>query len=248
MRTGTGFLRTRAASSWLTRSSTSTRRRHYESLGLTAYKAHPGGDWRQHIEISEALRDAFPDMTLMLDPAGVDYSMIEAVKVGRRLEELDFHWLEEPFHEQFVDKYVSLTRTLDIAIAATEATYGGPAGVASFISAGACDIVRADVAWKWGVTGTMKIMHLAEAFGLNCELHTTMSAMDIANLHIACAARNSEFFELYAPHEKWHFPMKTGPEIDDEGMVRVPNTPGLGVEVDWDLVDDSTRACFEATV
>jgi L-alanine-DL-glutamate epimerase-like enolase superfamily enzyme len=218
--------------------------KRYQDLGVKAYKSHPGGDWKQHIEISEALRADFPDMTLMLDPAGVDYSMTEAVKVGRRLEELDFHWLEEPFHDQFIDKYVSLTKTLDISIAATEATYGGPAGVAQFISAGACDIVRADVAWKWGVTGTLKIMHLAEAFGLNCELHTTMSAMDVANLHVACAARNSEYFELYAPHEMWHFPMTTGPILDDEGFVHVPTGPGLGIEVDWDLVDDSTLAKF----
>jgi L-alanine-DL-glutamate epimerase-like enolase superfamily enzyme len=215
--------------------------RRYHDLGVRAYKAHPGGDWRHHITISEALRDAFPDMTLMLDPAGVDYSLTEAVKVGRALERLDFHWLEEPFHDQFVDKYTTLAATLDISIAATEATYGGPAGVAQFIRANACDIVRADVAWKWGVTGTLKILHLAEAFGLNCELHTSMSAMDVANLHVACAARNSEFFELYAPHELWHYPLTTPLDLDEEGTVHVPTGPGLGVEIDWDLVDDSTR-------
>jgi len=218
--------------------------RHYADLGVKAYKSHPGGDWKDHIAISEALRSEFPDMTLMLDPAGVDYSLTQAVAVGRKLEEFSFHWLEEPFHDQFIDKYVSLTQTLDISIAATEATYGGPAGVAHFIRAGACDIVRADVAWKWGVTGTMKIMHLAEAFGLNCELHTTMSAMDVANLHVACASRNSEFFELYAPHEKWHFPLTQGLEPDANGDVVVPDGPGLGVEIDWDVVDDSTRRVF----
>ena len=180
-------------------------------------------------------------MTLMLDPAGVDYSLTEAVKVGRALERLDFHWLEEPFHDQFIDKYTTLAATLDISIAATEATYGGPAGVAQFIRANACDIVRADVAWKWGVTGTLKILHLAEAFGLNCELHTSMSAMDVANLHVACAARNSEFFELYAPHELWHYPLTTPLDLDEQGNVHVPKGPGLGVEIDWDLVDDSTR-------
>ena len=86
----------------------------------------PGGDWRMHIEISEALRDRFPDMTLMLDPAGVDYSMTEAVKVGRRLERLDFHWFEEPFYDPFVGKYAELAATLDISIAATEAILRRP--------------------------------------------------------------------------------------------------------------------------
>lgn len=214
--------------------------RRYEQLGVRGYKAHPGGDWRRHIEIAEALRAEFPNMILMLDPAGVDYSLTEAVKVGRALERLNFHWLEEPFYDQYVGKYAELCRTLDISIAATEASYGGPAGVAEFIRAGAADIVRADVSWKWGVTGTRKIMHLAEAFGLNCELHTTMSAMEVANLHVACAAENSEFFELYAPHELWHFPVREPLELDANGHVHVPDRPGLGVTVDWDAVDDAT--------
>jgi L-alanine-DL-glutamate epimerase-like enolase superfamily enzyme len=214
--------------------------KRYAEAGVKAYKAHPGGGWRNHIEIAEALRAEFPDLTLMLDPAGIDYSMTEAVKVGRALERLNFHWLEEPFYEQNVGKYTELCRTLDISIAATEATYGGPAGVAEFIRAGAADIVRADVAWKWGVTGTRKIQHLAEANGLNCELHTAMGALDAANLHLACAARNCEFFELYAPHEEWTFPLVKGLDVDRDGYVHVPNGPGLGVAIDWDLVADST--------
>lgn len=212
----------------------------YWDLGVRGYKAHPGGDWRMHMEIAEALRERFPDMTLMLDPAGVDYSMTEAVKVGRHLERLDFHWFEEPFYDQYVTKYAELARTLDISIAASEASYGGPAGVAEFIQAGAADIVRADVAWKWGVTGTRKIAHLAESFGMNCELHTAMSAMDVANLHVGCSAKNSEFFELYAPHEMWYYPLKQGLDLRADGTVHAPSGPGLGVEIDWDLVDNET--------
>jgi L-alanine-DL-glutamate epimerase-like enolase superfamily enzyme len=221
----------------------------YRDMGVTAYKAHPGGDWRHHIEIAEALRAEFPDHTLMLDPAGIEYSMTEAVKVGRALERLDFHWLEEPFNDQFVGKYVELCRTLDLSIATTEISYGGPAGVAEFIRAGAADIVRADVSWKWGINGTRKTMALAEAFGLNCELHTTtMGPMDAANLHVACSARNCEYFELFAPHEQWHFPMREPLDIDAEGFVHLPDGPGIGVDIDWDLVDDTTAFRLDAAL
>ncbi len=162
----------------------------YEQLGVTAYKIHPSGDWRRHMEISEAVREAVPNMVLMLDPALSDYTLTQAVKVGRKLEALDFHWLEEPFYDSFVGKYADLTRTLDISICATEASYGGPSGVAEFLRAGAADIVRADVSWKWGVTGTLKTLHLAESFGINCELHTTLMGLtDIANLHVAVRSR-----------------------------------------------------------
>jgi len=221
----------------------------YSKMGIKAYKAHPSGDWRKHIEISEALRAAYPDLILMLDPAGSNYSLTQAVKVGRKLEALDFYFLEEPFYDYNISKYVELTRTLDISICATETTVGGPAGVAEFIKAGAADIVRADVSWKWGITGTLKIMHLAEAFGLNCEVHTTtMGPMEIANLHVACATRNSEFYELFAPHEEWRFPMVEPYSLDNKGYIHVPKKPGLGITIDWDAVDNSTLKCQKIRV
>ena len=59
---------------------------------------------------------------------------------------------------------------------------------AQVINQKAADIVRADVSWKCGVTGTLKIAHLAESFGMQCEIHTTtMNYMDLVNLHVSCA-------------------------------------------------------------
>jgi L-alanine-DL-glutamate epimerase-like enolase superfamily enzyme len=215
--------------------------RRYVGIGATAYKAHPSGAWRNQVEIAEALRSEFPELTLMMDPAGHDLTLAHAVKLGRALERLDFHWLEEPFSDRNMSKYAELCRTLDIPILSTEASPGGVATVAEFIRAGAADIVRADVSWKWGVTGTRKVLHLAEAFGLECELHTTtMGLMDVANLHVACSARNSEFHELYAPHDQWAFPLKEALPLEPDGTIRVPTGPGLGVAIDWDLIDDTT--------
>lgn len=222
--------------------------RAYVARGCEAYKVHPSGDCRKNIQIATALRDTFPELTLMFDPAGHDYSMGDAIRVGRHLERLDYEWFEEPFKESNITKYSELCRALDIPIAATETTPGGPATVAEFIRAGAADIVRADVSWKWGVSGSLKVLHLAEAFGLDCELHTTtMGLMDIANLHLSCTAKNTKYHELYAPHEQWAFPMREQLPIDGEGYIHVPTGPGLGVTVDWDAVDDATRWGLEET-
>ena len=104
------------------------------------------------------------------------------------------------------------------------------------------DIARADVSWKWGITGTLKIAHLAESFGMNCELHTTtMNYMDIANLHVACAIRNTEYFEYFVPEDNFRLPMKGDMPIEN-GVITVPNKPGVGVELDWDLIDHSTAS------
>ena len=113
--------------------------------------------------------------------------------------------------------------------------------MAQAIAFEAADIVRADVSWKAGVTGTLKTAHLAEAHGLQCEIHcTTMGPMDIANLHVSCAIRNCEYFELLVPEQPFRFPMKDPYPIDGAGVIHVPESPGLGVEMDWDAID---RAC-----
>lgn len=213
----------------------------YAKRGISAYKAHPPGPWRRDMEVHRALRAALPEPhALMTDPVA-EYTLETAIRVGRDLERLGYHWFEEPFRDQEIKKYRSLCRALDIAVAATETTRGGLPAVAQFLIQDAVDIVRADVSWKYGVTGTLKIAHLAEAHGCQCEIHTTtMGLMDIANLHVSCAVRNCEYFELLVPESAFQFPLKFPLPIDDRGMIRVPESPGLGSEVDWDAIDNTT--------
>jgi L-alanine-DL-glutamate epimerase-like enolase superfamily enzyme len=213
--------------------------RRYVSRGINAYKIHPpGGSPAGDKEVHRRVREAVgPGVTLMSDPVG-DYSLGEAIDVGRDLERLGFHWFEEPFRDFELAKYAELCRALDIPVAATETTRGGPWGVAQAIHFGAVDIVRADVSWKAGITGTMKIAHLAEAHGLRCEVHcTTMGLMDIANLHVSCAISNCEFFELLVPEEPFRFPLASPYPISPDGTIHVPELPGLGVELDWQAID-----------
>jgi L-alanine-DL-glutamate epimerase-like enolase superfamily enzyme len=72
-----------------------------------------------------------------------------------------------------------------------------------------------------------------------------MGPTDIANLHVACAAKNCEFFELFAPHDKWTFPMLDSFDLDEHGLLHVPTTPGIGVKIDWDVVDEGTLVKHE---
>ncbi len=221
----------------------------YKARGITCYKAHPPGPYRLDMKIHRLLREAVgPDMLLMSDPVA-EYTLDEAIRVGRDLEELDYVWFEEPFRDFELEKYAQLCAALDIPVAATETTRGCHWGVAQVIARRAADIVRADVSWKCGITGTMKIAHLAESFGLACEVHTTtMNYMDLANLHASCAMRNCKYFEYFVPEEDFQFPMKGLLPIDAEGFITVPDKPGIGGEIDWDLVDKCCVSYKKQTV
>jgi L-alanine-DL-glutamate epimerase-like enolase superfamily enzyme len=212
--------------------------KRFVQRGIKAYKAHPPGPWRIDREVHQTLRDELgADVVLMTDPVA-EYTLEEAIRVGRHLEQLDYYWFEEPFRDFELNKYAQLAATLDIPIAGTETTRGCHWGVAQAIQQKAVDIVRADVSWKHGITGTLKIAHLAEAFGMQCEIHTTTTGpLEMANLHLSCAIRNCEYFELFIPDDVFQFPMKTKLPIDEKGVIHVPDLPGLGVEMDWNEIE-----------
>src|SRR5262245_35032247 len=69
----------------------------YRERGFPAYKVHPPGPWHFDMDVHRAVREAAGnDYVLMSDPVA-EYSLHEAVRVGRDLEKLNYHWFEEPF-------------------------------------------------------------------------------------------------------------------------------------------------------
>jgi len=211
--------------------------------GWHAYKVHPvqSGDMKLDLEAYRLCREAVgPDFKLMLDCVGA-LNHEQALCVGRELEKLNYHWLEEPLFDTDLHGLRELTRQLDIAIASTEVIPGSQYLVAEWIASRAVDIVRADPSWKGGVTPTLRIAHLAEAFGMNCEIHSGIyHPLEVVNLHCCCAIKNSELFELLVPTDHFSFGLKTPIKIDDQGYALPPHKPGIGCDYDMDLIDRCT--------
>jgi L-alanine-DL-glutamate epimerase-like enolase superfamily enzyme len=114
-----------------------------------------------------------------------------------------------------------LTSALDIPVIGTEVLQGSHYLTAECIASGVIDMVRTDVSWKGGVTPVMKTAHLAESFGVQCELHTTIyHPLEVVNLHCCCAISNCEFFELLYPLSYMEF-ARTGSTSMPRAM-RVP--------------------------
>jgi L-alanine-DL-glutamate epimerase-like enolase superfamily enzyme len=213
--------------------------------GLAGYKLHtPGRNFAEDLAAHSAARDAVgPDFVLMSDPVAC-FNLEQAVRFGRALERLDFHWIEEPLFDEDTHALRELTRVLDIPVVGTEVIAKHPYSVAECIATRVVDRVRADVSWTGGVTGVLKTARLAEAFGVNCEIHTSIfHPLEIVNLHCCAAVRNCEFFEVLYPVEDFAFGLREPLPIAS-GMARVPRGPGLGMELDWDEIDRCTVAVF----
>jgi len=219
-----------------------------QAKGYTAFKLHTwmsphGPDLEHDIAACTAVRDAVgPKMKLMLDPHH-DYTREEALYLGRALEELNYYWMEEPMNEHSTSSFVWLTENLKLPICGPETAHGQMYTRAEWIVRGASDLSRVGVGDVGGITPSMKVVHLCEAFRVRCEVHGGGSA----NLQVLGAMSiPGEFYEhgLLHPHVDFNAEKPWLKEvidpIDSEGNVPIPQKPGLGEEINWDFIRDNT--------
>lgn len=217
--------------------------------GYPAFKLHTwqppvsgAPDPKRDVAACAAVREAVgPDIDLMLDPYHT-YSRTDSLYLGRELEKLDFHWIEEPMGEHSISSYVWLTEQLAIPMVGPETAEGKMYTRAEWIIRGASDVSRGGVGDVGGITPLMKIVHLCESFGMAMEVH----GGGAANLHVLCAMGiPGEYYErgLLHPFIDYEQPAPWLREIvdpmDDEGYVHVSERPGLGLDIDFDYIRDN---------
>ncbi|AWT60077.1 MAG: D-galactarolactone cycloisomerase [Candidatus Moanabacter tarae] len=225
--------------------------------GYKAYKVHAYICWNPHtwepapqvpgfpkedVEVCAAVREAVgDDMVLMLDPFGV-YTLEQSLWVGRELQKLGYYWLEHPMVETRIEAYRRLTNELDIAVLSPEHVPGGVFSRAEWVIQGASDMLRIDHNYG-GITGSLKLVNVAQAYGIQCEMH----GGGCANSQILGATTEAtcEYFErgLLRPD----FDYETPPPylnsivdpLDDKGNVILSQQPGLGLDLNWDYINDN---------
>ena len=228
-----------------------------KDAGYKAYKIHAYIFWdphrwepapqqpgfpREDVEVCKAVRDAVgSEMRLMLDSYGA-YTLEEAIWVGRELEKLDFYWFEHPMIETRMEAYRRLTRELDIAICSPEYVPGGVFSRAEWLLQGAADMLRIDHA-HGGLTACWKLANICQTFGVQCELHGGGWAH--AQVLAATSGATCEYYErgVLRPGEDYDTPpphLKAIPDpMDGDGNIVVSQEPGLGMEYDWDYIDEN---------
>ena len=208
-----------------------------QQSGLRAHKIHPHGSATEDVEICKAVRDAVgEDMTLMLDSMWA-YQYADALRVGREIEDLNFYWYEDPLSQEDIYNYKKLNQKLDIPIMSTEFLPGQFYSMAEWITEYATGLLRGDVAVTGGITPLVRLGHLAEAFNMQCEIHHGANSLNnVANLHVTMAIPNCEFFEFFPCIGSNMYGLVNDIEWDADGMVHAPTEPGLGYQIDWDLL------------
>ncbi len=188
--------------------------------GFKAIKLHAWGRARDDAKLGQALRaHVGPDIDLMYDgSAGFDF--VDALYLGRALEEADFLWYEEPMREFSIDAYRRLADALTIPLLSGETSDGCHYNIADFIAFDAADMVRTSTGLRGGVTGALRIAHLAESHHLRAEVH----GGGLPNLHVCCAIPNTTYYESLV----YTNPIRVESGIGRDGLIHAPTGPGIG--------------------
>ena len=215
----------------------------FKEKGWTAYKIHPPAIPELDIKICQAVRLAVgDDYRIMLDSTW-SYDYPSALRVGNVVEELGFYWYEDPLAYDDLYSYVKLKQVLAIPLMATEMPSLGPKSYAPWLMEKATDYLRGDVAIKGGLTSCLKTAHTAETFQMNYEVHHGGNSLNnVANLHLIMAIPNCEYFEVLLPDGAQKHGLVNDIEVDADGLVHAHQSPGLGVEIDFDLIEKNKIA------
>ncbi len=223
-------------------------------IGYRAFKIHGwyDGNPREEAATIEHVRKSVGDeMVLMLDPACQIRTFLDALAVGKACDQANFLWLEDPFRDTGVSQFAHrrLRQLIKTPILCSEHVRGLEPK-ADFVINGGTDILRTDPEYDMGITGALKIAHLAEALGLDVEVH----AAGPAHRHCMAAIRNTNYYELALVGPKCRNPLPDvyscnySDQLDcigPDGCVPVPDGPGLGVNYNWDFIASHRFALHE---
>ena len=213
--------------------------------GYTTYKLHsavPGAidDPSDHtIETVREVRAAVGDAIDILVDVNGAYSTHHALEIGKALQELGVFHFEEPRPHYDLDGLAEIADALDIPIASGENLYSHYQ-YRDLILKGRVDIIQPDIVKAPGFTEFQKIGTLASAFGKPITVHNTQPTIStVAHLHFCASHPNAIYAQEYnleptSIRDDWPI-LKTPLEVKD-GYLEVPDGPGLGVELDEQML------------
>ena len=182
----------------------------------------------EDVERVRAVRQAIgSDINLMVD-ANQRFTVEHAIRLGRKLEELNITWFEEPVPAYDVEGSSRVAEALDVPIASGENVYTRY-GFRRMLEMKAADILMPDLIRVGGITELMKMAHIAEAY----DVPVTPHLFPEESMHLVGAIPNS----IYVENMDWFSPLY-GEKIElKNGLIVLPQRPGFGFTFDPNVIE-----------
>ena len=218
----------------------------HADAGFTAMKVKLGFGLRDDIEVMQSIGEALadPDIELMVD-INHAYGRRDARYLGEMLEQYNLRWYEEPVVPEDIDGYAELRQVLSVPIAGGENEHTCY-GFNTLFQRNAVDIAQPDIGSCGGISAARDVAILAQANGVMVNPHVWGSAIaQAASLQLLAwlpVTHHSLFaaepiLEYDLSSHPFRQDLITEPVIMQNGVVQVPNGPGLGIEVRMDTIE-----------
>jgi D-galactarolactone cycloisomerase len=223
---------------------------HYRSEGFKAIKIGWGPFGRISAKFDEdivraAREGAGEDCLLMVDAGGSDAhwpnGLNWAVNAADMLREYNVAWFEEALRPDALDDFKALRERSRVPIATGECITRRQ-NFMPWFERRALDIVQPDVTKVGGISEQIQIARMANAFGVKYIGHGWNTAIGLAaDLQLASAIPTADLVEYIGGSPYVDTVTVDGWSLDEEGMIAIPERPGLGVDLNRDALREITR-------
>ena len=220
----------------------------YAALGYRAIKFHMNTDLDFDLDMVQAVARAHRDndIRFMVDLEQC-YEFDEAVRLGEALGKLPYDWMEAPLQDDDLEAYVELNKAIAIDVLPAGNTLLGMENWTEGLRRGAWSRLRCDVTNAGGVTTVLKAMELAQSMNVPVELQSFgFQPAQHANLHVMLGLEGCTWFEHPAPQEPYDYATRNPLMLDSKGCVGAAEAPGLGLDMDWELIATDAFATFDS--
>lgn len=193
-----------------------------------------------------AVRDAVGEDIEILTDANCAYTLDEATRVGAALRDNGIAWFEEPLRITDLDGLAELRRRTELTIVTGETSFTR-FDLREYVQREAVDVYMPNIARSGGFTESMRIATVASTFGVDIAPHGVGSGVSLAAaLHLCAAVPNLRTYEYNRLPNALREGILVTPPAFTDGCLSVPEGPGLGIELDEDVIDRYTVGRYRA--
>jgi L-alanine-DL-glutamate epimerase-like enolase superfamily enzyme len=211
--------------------------RLYVEMGFSTLKTKAGRDAQEDLTMVRGVRDAVGDKLKLRIDANMGYQPETAMELARDLEPYALEYFEQPvpMYEIAAAAEIRTRTTTPVGLNESVTTLDM---VMEIIGQGAADVLLPDTYQCGGILAVKKVAAVAEAAGIPCVMHCAhdLGPKTAAMLHIVVS---SPVFDLANDCTYYGLvdDIITSPFTIERGRMRVPEAPGLGIEVDMAKVN-----------
>ncbi|MGM0605109.1 MAG: mandelate racemase/muconate lactonizing enzyme family protein, partial [Halobacteriota archaeon] len=216
--------------------------------GFDSIKITVGGGLTEDRARIRAVSESLPDGFGFSIDANTSYGFSDALSLASTASELELEWFEEPIAHTDIEGQAELNRRVDVPIAAYQSHYPHYPAV-DHLRANALEVYQPSLYVCGGVTAASRIATMVEAFDKRFVPHAFGPLVNYAaSLHVAVASPACDLIEFAVydddaddPGRYVASPYVANQEafgLDDDGTISPPTAPGLGVELDQDVVEE----------